>query len=185
MGAMPHITIFTPADPCEAKQCLDLAVETPGPAYIRLAKDKEPVLREPFKSFNVGDFIEYEPGNDVCLVGIGTILSECLSAGKLLGDKISTAVIGLPVFKPLNETKLVEYLKKFSFVATVEEHSFYGGLGSVIADIIARYKLKGKLLKFALPEGFDLTGPNNELRKSCGLEAVQIADKIKEAFSHA
>jgi transketolase len=182
MGAMPNITIFIPADSYEAKKCADLVVQTPGPAYIRLAKNGEPRLNEEGYSFNIGDFVKYRSGKDICIIGVGTILSECLHAADLLGNDVTVEVIGLPVFKPLNEMKLVDLLKKFSFIATVEEHSSYGGLASVIGEIISRNGLNIKLLKFALPEGFDKIGPQIDLLHSCGLTSKQIASKIRELF---
>lgn len=183
MGAMPNMTIFTPADPGEAKRCLDLSVSISGPAYFRLAKNGELRLKEEICFFDIGDFVEYRSGKDICIIGVGTILSECLYAADLLGNDVVAEVIGLPVFKPLNETKLINLLKKFSFIATVEEHSSYGGLASVIGEIISRNGLNAKLLKFALPEGFNKTGLQGDLQKLCGLESTQIASKIREAVS--
>ena len=183
MGAMPNMTIFTPADPSEAKRCLDLSVNNSGPAYFRLAKNGEPRLKKELCSFDIGDFVEYRSGKDICIIGVGTILSECLHASNLLGNDVTAEVIGLPVFKPLNETKLVDLLKRFSFIATVEEHSSYGGLASVIGEIISRNGLNAKLLKFALPEGFNKTGLQGDLQKLCGLESTQIASKIREAVA--
>ncbi len=182
MGAMPNMTIFTPADPIEAKRCLDLSVSIAGPAYFRLAKNGEPRLKEELCSFDIGDFVEYRTGKDICIIGVGTILSECLHAANLLGNDVTAEVIGFPVFKPLNETELINLLRKFSFIATVEEHSSYGGLASVIGEIISRNGLNAKLLKFALPEGFDKIGPQIDLRRSCGLTSEQIASKIRSYF---
>ena len=183
MGAMPNMTVFVPADPGEVKRCLDLALAVPGPAYMRLAKNGEPVLNGVPANFNIGEFVEYRSGSDVCLAGVGPIISECAEAAGLLGNEISTAVIGLPVFKPLNERPLAEYLGKFSFVATVEEHSSYGGLGSVVGEILARYGIKTGFLKLALPEGFNKTGSQEDLREFCGLQSAQIAARIREVFA--
>ena len=180
MGAMPNMTIFTPADPGEAKRCLDLAVKTSGPAYIRLAKKGEPLLNGRPSTFNIDDFVEYRSGKDICIIGVGTILSECLHAADLLGNDIAAEVIGFPVFKPLNETRLVDLLRRFSFIATIEEHSSCGGLASVVGEVISRNGLNVKLLKFALPEGFNRTGLQVDLQKLCGLESTQIALKIKD-----
>ena len=185
MNAMPNMTIFVPADPVEARRCFDLAVKTTGPAYIRLARNGESVLNNKCPDFNVGDFIEYKAGVELCLIGVGTILSECLGAAKLLETQVSSAVIGLPCFKPLNENKLVEYLKNFSLIVTAEEHSPFGGLGSVIAEIIALHNLKVKFLKLTLPEGFDKIGPQQELLKFCGLNGEQIAKRVREILSNA
>lgn len=185
MGAMPHMAIFTPADPYETVRCLDLSLSILGPVYFRLAKNGEPRLKGEEDSFNIGDFVEYRNGKDICIIGVGTILSECLHAADLLGSDVTAKVIGCPVFKPLNETKLVDLLRKFSFIATVEEHSSYGGLASVIGEIIARYGIKVKFLKLALPEGFNKMGPQADLRRLCGLDAGQIACKIREAMHNA
>jgi transketolase len=183
MGAMPNMTIFTPADPNEAKRCLDLAVQLSGPVYIRLAKKGEPLLNGSPSTFNIGDFVEYRAGSDMCLIGIGPIIANCIDAAKILEDVISPSVIGLPVFKPLNEQLLADYLRKFSFVTTIEEHSAYGGLGSIISEIITRYNIKSRFLKLALPEGFKKTGLQGDLQKLCGLESTQIAFRIREAVS--
>lgn len=184
IGAMPNMTIFTPADPSEVKRCLDLAVQISGPVYIRLAKNGEPLLNGSPSIFNIGDFVEYRAGAEVCLIGIGPIITSCIDAAKILEDVISPSVIGLPVFKPLNEQLLVDYLRKFSFVTTIEEHSAYGGLGSIIGEIMARYNIKSRFLKLALPEGFNKTGLQGDLQKLCGLESTQIASKIREAVSN-
>lgn len=183
MGAMPNMTIFTPADPREAKRCFDLTVQISGPAYIRLAKNGEPVLNGVPLTFNAGDFVEYHTGTDICLIGIGPILSECIKAAKILETEISSSVIGLPVFKPLNKQMLAEHLRGFSLVATVEEHCAYGGLASVISEIIVCHNIKTRFLKFALPEGFNKIGPQRDLRRLCGLESKQISSLIRETIS--
>lgn len=182
MGAMPNMTIFTPGDPYEAEKIADLALQTPGPAYIRLAKNGERRLSDKKYSFGIGELIEYKSGKDVCLIGIGSILSECMEASRLIEGDISLAVFGLPVFKPVNENLAVEVIRKFPYIATVEEHSSYGGLASVVGEIMSRNRLNSKLLKFALPEGFDKIGSQPELRSSCGLTAGQIAETIKRAI---
>lgn len=184
MGAMPHMTFFSPADPQEARHCLDLAVQTPGPAYIRLAKNREPLLREEFLPFGLGDFIRYRSGEDVCILGTGTILSECLAAAELLQPDCSAAVVGLPVLKPLKEHDLAEYIDKFSWIATVEEHYERGGLASLVSEIIARCGLQTTLIKFALKETCDALGPQTDLRKTFGLDAGYIAATIKERLAN-
>jgi transketolase len=185
IGALPNITIFTPADPLEAKRCLDLMVQFSGPAYISMPKSGEPMLGGNPCSFNIGDFVEYKPGTDVCIIGVGVILSECLNAANILAKEINSSVIGFPVFKPLLENVIVEYLKKFSLTVIVDEHSAYGGLANLIGEIIARHGITTKLLKLTLPEGFNKIGPQADLRRLCGLDAEQIAGQIRKAISYA
>lgn len=185
IGAMPHIAVFTPADPQEAAHCLDLALQHSGPAYIRLAKNREPNLRGEFIPFDLGEFVEYKSGSDICIIGIGTILSECIAASELLRSDISAAVIGLPSLNPLNEEKMVNYLRKFSYIATVEEHCERGGIASIVSEVITRHGLGIKLIKFALPECCDAFGPQSDLRRSFGLDKENIAEVIKGSVSNA
>jgi len=185
MRALPNISIFSPADPAEAGICLDLMIRTEGPAYIRIAKTGEAVLERKNKEFQLGDYVEYRKGKDLCLIGIGTIISECLSAAEQLREDLSSAVIGIPVFKPLREDLLVEYLKGFSSIATVEEHSSCGGLASVVGEIIARHGIKVNFLKLALPEGFNKTGSQSDLRSLCGLSAGEIASLVRRFMNNA
>lgn len=130
---------------------------------------------------NVGDPIVYKEKSDILLVSTGTLISEVINTAEMLEKKgLKVSVMGIPFLKPLNTEKVLQVLKDKRIVITVEEHSGFGGLGSVVAEIMAENNITLPFYRLCLPEFIDHVGSQKELRQFYGIDAEDIVIKVFE-----
>ena len=107
-------------------------------------------------------------GNDVTLIGTGTVVSRCLEAAARLKELgIDAAVIDMHTIKPIDESLILKYAKRTKAIVTVEEHSVCGGFGSAVAEVIVkRYPIPMDIIGI---ETFAESGDYEELLDKFGL----------------
>ncbi|HIP86198.1 MAG TPA: transketolase family protein, partial [Aquifex sp.] len=139
MRAIPNMRVVVPADSNILKKMLYKAYETPGPFYIRLSREKFPIVYPENVEFEIGGGFLLREGRDVTIVAVGLMVSHALDTATILEEKygISAEVIDPVSVKPIDANLLAESAKKTSKVVTVEEHSIIGGLGEAVASALA------------------------------------------------
>jgi len=181
LRCFPNLTVLCPADAMEVGPAIEAALTLPGPVYIRLGKKGEPNVHEKPPTLEVGRGIMMREGTDVCLLGMGTMTATALEAAKLLqGQGISARVVSMHTVKPLDDALLRESFDRFRVVAVVEEHSVIGGLGSAVAEWLARRKPgRGVLEAIGTPDAFiSEAGSQQWMREQCGLTPQAVAERI-------
>ena len=181
LRCFPNLTVLCPADSAEVGPALEAALTLPGPAYIRLGKKGEPVVHESRPTFEIGKGIVMREGTDVCLLGMGTLVSVALAAAQELEHQgLSARVVSMHTVKPLDETLLADAFDRFRAVAVVEEHSVLGGLGSAVAEwLVRRDGLQPPLVACGTPDAFiSEAGSQQWMREQCGLTGPAVAAKI-------
>ncbi len=181
LRCFPNLTVLCPADSAEVGPALEAALTLPGPAYIRLGKKGEPVVHASRPTFEVGKGIVMREGTDVCLLGMGTLVSVALAAAQELEHKgLSARVVSMHTVKPLDETLLADAFGRFRAVAVVEEHSVIGGLGSAVAEwLVRRDGPQPPLVACGTPDAFiSEAGSQQWMRERCGLTGPAVAAKI-------
>ena len=176
MRALPHLTIFAPADPGEARAAGRAALEVDGPVYLRLGKNGEPALLPP-EPFVVGRARLVRDGADLTLCATGPVLGEAIrAAGLLAGEGVDAAVVHFPTLKPFDTDAVAEALERSPLVVTVEEHSVIGGLGSAVAEAAAESGLAVRLRRLGLQDAFaHAVGTREHLLSVYGLDAPAVA----------
>jgi len=185
MRCFPNLTVVCPADSAEVGPALRATLNLPGPAYIRLGKKGEPVVHRSPPNFEIGRGIIMREGADVCLLGMGTMTAVALEAAALLeAAGVSARVVSMHTVKPLDEALLAESFARFPVVGVVEEHSIIGGLGSAVAEWLARRAPGGARLEvFGTPDLFlSEAGSQTYMRQKCGLTAELIAERMLLRF---
>jgi len=185
MRCFPNLTVVCPADSSEVGPALRATLNLPGPAYIRLGKKGEPVVHTSPPDFEIGRGIIMLEGADICLLGMGTMTAVALEAAALLeAAGVSARVVSMHTVKPLDEALLAESFARFSVVGVVEEHSIIGGLGSAVAEWLARRTPCGTRLEvFGTPDLFlSEAGSQTYMRQKCGLTAELIAERMLLRF---
>jgi transketolase len=185
MRCFPNLTVVCPADSAEVGPALRATLTLPGPAYIRLGKKGEPVVHRSPPNFEIGRGIIMLEGADVCLLGMGTMTAVALEAAALLeAAGVSARVVSMHTVKPLDEALLAESFARFPVVGVVEEHSIIGGLGSAVAEWLARRAPCGTRLEvFGTPDLFlSEAGSQAYMRQKCGLTAELIAERMLLRF---
>lgn len=139
MRALPGVTVFTPGDPAEVEAIVPIMLKTPGTCYLRLGRGGEPMLHEaPVENWQLPKALTLRQGKDVAILSAGGILTQTVSAGKLLeAQGVSAEVVSFPCLKPLDAEKIQELTRRFRHIVTVEEHSVMGGFGSAVCEVAA------------------------------------------------
>ena len=137
MRAMPDMTVLAPADAIEGEAIIRWATEFQGPVYLRLARDASANVFDEKYSFVPGKTISLREGSDVLMISTGPQSIRCLQAAELLqGEGVSAGVLHVPSIKPVNKEEIVRAAEQAKWIITVEEHTIYGGLGGMVAEIL-------------------------------------------------
>lgn len=185
MTALPNMTVIAPGDPLETRYAIEESLKLKGPCYIRLGKTGESILyKEKPIQFEIGKANILERGKDISLIATGNMLETAIQVANILKkDNISSEAISMHTLKPIDEVIIIKSAKNSKIIASIEEHSKIGGLGSAIANILVENSINTKFLKFALPDNFiHIVGNRNYLREHYGLLPNQIAEKIMETW---
>ena len=155
LRALPNLTIITPASPKELEETIKEAYRIQGPVYIRMGMSNEKEIYEEGYHFDISHYPQLAKGNDTTIFSCGSIISEvCGAVERLKENGMSASVINVHTLKPLNKEQIIEKCKEGKLVYSVEEHNVNGGLGTIIADVIAEENLNVKLIKIGLEDCF-------------------------------
>jgi transketolase len=181
LRSIPEMSVVAPGDAVEVKLALKAAVELAKPVYLRLGKKNEPVVHETIPDFTIGKSIIVKKGQkeDVCLISTGSMLPESLEAATLLERQgKSVSVISMHTVKPLDMLMLEKIFHRYACIATIEEHSTLGGLGSAVAEwlIDEDQVYPAKFVRFGCKDVFlHASGGQSKIRTIFNLDPKSIA----------
>lgn len=180
MRVIPNMRVLQPADAIEAEQMIPAVAELEGPCYVRTSRlATEQVHSEDYK-FEFGKADIMHEGKDVLIFATGLEVYETIQACESLKEEgIDPTIVNIHTIKPLDEETVVELAKTHKHIVTVEEHSVIGGLGSTIADCLAR-NYPAKVSMIGVQDTFGESGKPNELFDKYGLDSKAIANKVRE-----
>ncbi len=137
MSGLPNMKVTVPVDSVETKSVIDyIAEKGKGPNFVRLSREKFPVLNEPDYTFRPGIGKTFKDGSDITIIGMGVMVSFALQAAEKLKKKgIDARVINMSSIKPIDKKLILKAAKETGNIVTVEEHSIFNGLGSRVAEV--------------------------------------------------
>ncbi len=183
MRAMPGMTVLAPADAAECAAMVRWATLTPGPVYLRLARDAGPDVFEPGHRFRPGAAVPLREGRDVLLVSTGPQTARCLEAAALLAaDGVSAGVLHVPCLKPLDEATLADAIDDVRLVVSVEEHTVYGGLGGLVAEVLGERRPR-RLARIGIRDTWGESAPNDFLLDRHGLSPRRVAERVSRELA--
>jgi transketolase len=179
MRAMPDMTVLCPGDAHELVAMMDWANAYDGPVYLRLVRDAVPDLFDDDYSFTPGAVHQLRDGADVVLVSTGPQTSRVLAAADLLAaDGVNASVIHLPCLKPLDEEALLTRLAGHDLIVTVEEHSVYGGLGGLVAELVTSAGAAPRVERIGVQDTWGESAGNDYMLTKHGLSAELVAQRV-------
>ena len=183
MSAIPNMRVYLPSDRFQTKCLIEALLQDEKPAYLRVGRNAvEDVYTEDNCPFEMDKATVLREGSDVVLVACGEMVKPCYDAAALLEKEgISATVLDMYCVKPLDTETLLRYAKEAKAVVTAEEHAPFGGLGSMVAQVIGANCPK-KVINVALPDAPVITGTSKEVYDYYGMTAEGIAAKAKEAL---
>lgn len=182
MAALPGMRVYLPSDRFQTKAVVEELLKDEKPAYIRVSRSASEDLYSEDTVFSGGAKVLKE-GKDVLFVACGELVAPCLHAAELLGKEgISAGVVDAYRVKPLNEELILKAAEGVRLVAAAEEHSPYGGLFSMTAQLFSS-KCPKKVVGLTLPDGHIVTGTQSEAFQYYGLTAEGIARRVKKELA--
>ena len=182
MAALPGMRVYLPSDRFQTKAVVEELLKDEKPAYIRVSRSASEDLYSEDTVFSGGAKVLKE-GKDVLFVACGELVAPCLHAAELLGKEgVSAGVVDAYRVKPLNEELILKAAEGVRLVAAAEEHSPYGGLFSMTAQLFSS-KCPKKVVGLTLPDGHIVTGTQSEAFQYYGLTAEGIARRVKKELA--
>ena len=183
MSAIPGMRVYLPSDRHQTRKLFEALLEDHQTAYIRLGRNPvEDVYGESDCPFEMDRATMLRDGTDVLLVACGEMVRPMADAAEILTrEGISAAALDMYCVKPLDKEGLLKAAKSKKLVVTIEEHSPFGGLGSMVAQVISANDPK-KVINLALPDAPVITGTSREVFDYYGLTGGGIAAIVREAL---
>lgn len=171
-----NIEIYAPSCPVECRQIIDYALEHIGPVYIRLDGKALPELHDASYRFAPGAIDVLREGEDIALVATGSTVHEIVSAAAELADQgINAAVINVSSIRPCDTARLLAVLKKSRAVLSVEEHNVNGGVGSLVAEVLAEAGCAIPLVRSGIADGsYAIAADRKDMRAHHGIDVAGV-----------
>lgn len=182
MRVLPEMTVLVPCDAIEARKATIAAIETPGPVYVRFAREATPVFTTEGTPFEVGKAQLLRKGIDVAIIGAGPLLFEALLAAEILAPLgINARVINNASVKPLDEETILRAAVECGAIVTVEEAQVAGGMGSAVCELVSEH-YPVPVERIGMQDEFGQSGEPQELLKHYRLTAPFIVDAVKRVI---
>ncbi len=183
MRALPNMVVINPCDYNQTKAATIAAAKYEGPVYLRFGRPSVPNFTDPDEEFVIGKAYVLNEGKDVTLVACGHLVWEALQAAEALeAEGICAEVINVATIKPLDEDTLVSSVLKTKAMVVAEEHNCGGGLGELVAGVLAR-RAPAPIEMINGGDRFGQTGTPAELMAAYGLDAAHIVEAAKKAIA--
>ncbi|MHB8449157.1 MAG: transketolase family protein [Mycobacteriales bacterium] len=180
MRAIPTLTVAAPGDPLETERVTQALLASGGPAYLRLGKSGEPTVHERCPPLPPGTSVVLRDGRDCAVLVTGAMLPVAVAVAEQLSESgVAVRLVSFPWVQPIDEKEILRAARDCRMVASIEEHSVSGGLGGVVAELLAGLPGHAPLLRIGLPRQFtSIVGTQAHLREVYGLDSAAIANQI-------
>jgi len=179
---IPRMVVISPCDSLEAKKATEASADTDTPVYIRLAREKTPVMTTEETPFEIGKSQTFWKSDkpEVGIIATGALLYKALCAAKELEERgIGVEVMNLSTIKPLDEEAIIALAKATGRIVTVEEHQISGGMGSAVAECLAQsYPIPMEFIGVA--DQFGQSGTPDELIEHYGMDTKSIIAAVNK-----
>ncbi len=164
MSGLPVMSVVVPADSVETVSMLYfLHDKTDGPFYVRLSREKFPVINDDDYEFRLGHSTTLRDGSDLTIFSYGATVSLSLQASEILASRgVDARVINMSSIKPLDSDAVIKASVDTGRIITVEEHSIINGLGSRVAEVLSENK-PSRLVRMGMRDEFGKSGHSWEL----------------------
>jgi transketolase len=184
--SIPGMSIISPADCVELIKTLQAALSYDYPLYIRLTGGVDaPIVYDNDYDFQIGKSVVLSQGEDLCIIGIGSMVSRALELARKLNERyaIKSTVVNMHTLKPLDTSSLHRLFKHFSKIITIEEHTLIGGLFSAIAEFKSLNNYAAHLIPFGIKDEYLEAGNYHFTLKEAGLDIEQLFLELKRILN--
>jgi transketolase len=185
MRLQPGLTVVAPADARQTAAALRATWDLPGPVYYRIGKDDRTEVAGLDGRFTLGRAQRIRDGEDAVLVACGSVASEAAAAADGLAARgVRAGVLVVASVAPAPIDDLVAALGRVPLALTVEGHYVNGGVGSLVAEVIAEHRLGCRLLRCGVRRGPDgVSGSQRWMQEAHGLSASALAETVARSLA--
>ena len=183
MSAIPGMRVYLPSDRHQTRKLFQALLQDDKTAYIRLGRNPvEDVYTQDEIPFEMDRATVVTEGTDVLIVACGEMVKPASDAAGILKNMgISAGVLDMYCVKPLDSDGLLKAARGKRLIVPVEEHSPFGGLGSMVAQAVSRTQPR-RVINLALPDAPVITGTSAQVFEYYGLTGEGIARTVKTAL---
>lgn len=181
--AVPNATVIDPVDALEFMQAVREAIKQPGLVYMRGHRGVVAQILDPARyRFEVGKTYVLRDGGGVGIISTGSATQWAVEASDLLTrDGVAHGVLHVPTLKPARQEEIVDFCRGRSHVFTLENHQITGGLGSLVAEILAARAHGPALTRLGIPDRWAPGGTLAYIRQQLGLDAEALVRTFRAA----
>ena len=183
MSAIPNMRVYLPSDRFQTAKLIEALLKDEKPAYIRVGRNPvEDIYTEDNCPFEMDKATVLTEGTDAAIIACGEMVRPAYEAAKLLEkDGIHATVLDMYCVKPLDKEAIVKAASNAKVVVTAEEHAPFGGLGSMVSQVVGA-ECPRKVLNIALPDAPVVSGTSKEVFDYYGMNAEGLAKTVKDAL---
>ena len=183
MLSLPNFRVVVPADVVQAEQAIEAAASNDGPFYIRTTRPKVPVIYNNGHRFELGKWDMLRTGSDVTVIAVGVLLKAALDAADLLAQEdVNCRVLNAASLKPADTKAMLAAATETGAIVTAEDHQIHGGLGSLVAQTVARHR-PVPIAFLGMQDRYGTSGRWDELLEHFHLTPQAIAEAARELLS--
>ncbi len=182
MRVLPNMRVVCPADVHEAARATEEMVKINGPFYMRTSRAPVEVITKDSDPFVIGKAKVLKNGDDATIIACGVMVAEALKAAAALAEEgIHAGVVNMHTIKPIDEAVILKAAEDTGAIVTAEEHQMFGGLGSAVAEVLARkHPVPQEMV--AVADSFGQTGSPEELMKHYHLTSSDIEAAVRRVL---
>ena len=181
--ALPDLQVYSPADAFEMEMCMHIAYDVRAPVYLRMGKSDRGAVHAQVPESSPGMLLRLQSGKQggVCFIATGSLVYCALDIAR--SSYPDASVWSAPFIKPIDGSKVAAICRDSRAVVTFEEHSIYGGLGSLVSEI-AGEQAPVRVLRIGVRDRFsEHCGTYDYLLKEHGLDRASIKQKLQTFLS--
>jgi len=192
---IPRMVVISPCDAIEARKATIAAAKTKDPTYIRLAREKTPLITTDATPFEIGkaqvlfDPVQGKEGDtrplapSVAIIATGALVHKALVVAQEFQEQgMGVQVINLSTIKPLDTVALIDAAKRTGAIVTVEEHQVAGGMGSAVAECLAASH-PVPIEFVGVEDRFGQSGTPDELIEHYGMGTADIKKAVNKVLA--
>lgn len=180
--ALPNVRVVVPADANEAMNAVAALNAVDGPAYMKLTRQKVPVVTAPETPFTLGRWPTLREGADATIVACGSMVSEAIAAHDILkAEGIRARVLNAHTIKPADVATLERAARETGAIVTAEDHSVIGGLGSAVAESLVESH-PVPVQRVGVYDRYAESGLPTELYQKYGLTGAHLAEAVRSVM---
>ena len=185
LRTFPGMEVYLPCDVRQTRKLVEKLVNHPKPAYIRVGRNAVPdVYDDDNFDFELGKANMLMDGTHLTIIGTGETVYHCMEAAKTLKEQgINARVLDMHSLKPFDREAVVKAAKETGRIVTVEEHSIYGGLGGMVAEICAE-ECPVKVKRLGIPDENVIHASPLEVFHHYGFDAEGIVKNVLSFIAH-